>query len=155
MTIMCLAIADYIIHSINTLNINRVENKILLSCKRLQKLIYFSDVKYMKLHEGKSFCTDDYYAWESGPVIPNVYFTYVEFQYGEMTPLNEKCEFELPDDVKYVIDDILNETADMTTDELIAYSHVSGGPWHSHYIKNDLIPKQEIYNFYKGREIFA
>ena len=76
-------ISDYIINLINNIN----NKKIKLSCKRLQKILYFCEVNYLKHSNGKSLVSDDFYAWESGPVISGVYYMYMQFQEGFMYPL--------------------------------------------------------------------
>lgn len=151
MTVMCLAIADYIINSINNMNNKNNNNEKKLSCKRLQKIIYFCEVNYLKHSNGKSIISDDFYAWESGPVIPDVYYTYMQFQGGFMYPLEDKY-LNLNDDDKEVLDKTVKETNNYTTEELIDFSHVKGGPWEKHKEGNGLIPKKEIYDFYKDKK---
>ena len=142
-------ISDYIINLINNIN----NKKIKLSCKRLQKIIYFCEVNYLKHSNGKSLISDDFYAWKSGPVIPRVYYMYMQFQDGFMYPLIGKY-LNLNDEVKEVLDKTVKETNNYTTEELIDFSHVKGGPWEKHKEGNGLIPKKEIYDFYKDKKIY-
>lgn len=153
---MCIEIADYIIIKINEMNQVRAgQDRIRLSCKRLQKLIYFSEVRYMQLNNGKQLFEDNYYAWPSGPVVPEIYYTYVEFQTGEMLPLDEHSGDKLEPNIKIIIKDLLYDTINMSTEDLIRYSHVKNGPWAKHIYNEGLITKEEIFSFYKGREIFV
>lgn len=142
-----LTISDYIINLINNIN----NKKIKLSCKRLQKILYFCEVNYLKHSNGKSLISDDFYAWESGPVIPGVYYMYMQFQDGFMYPLIGKY-LNLNDEVKEILDKTVKETNNYTTEELIDFSHVKGGPWEKHKEGNELIPKKEIYDFYKDKK---
>lgn len=151
MTNMCLSIADYIINSINNINGNNQNGLIKLSCKRLQKIIYFCEVNYMKSNQGKSLISDDFYAWESGPVIPDVYYSYMQFQEGIMYPLENKY-LELTEEIRNVLDRTITETINYTTDDLIEFSHIEGGPWDKNKQGNGLIPKNEIYDFYEKLE---
>ena len=109
----------------------------------------------MQLNEGKKLFDDDYYAWPSGPVVPEIYYTYVEFQTGEMLPLDEFGGDRLDNEAKKIISDLLLETMNMSTEDLIKYSHVVGGPWDGHKSDESMITKEEIYMFYKGRDIFS
>lgn len=140
-------ISDYIINLINNIN----NKKIKLSCKRLQKILYFCEVNYLKHSNGKSIISDDFYAWGSGPVIPGVYYMYMQFQDGFMYPLIGKY-LNLNDEVKEVLDKTVKETNNYTTEELIDFSRVKGGPWEKHKEGNGLIPKKEIYDFYKDKK---
>lgn len=140
-------ISDYIINLINNIN----NKKIKLSCKRLQKILYFCEVNYLKHSNGKSLISDDFYAWGSGPVIPGVYYMYMQFQDGFMYPLIGKY-LNLNDEVKEILDKTVKETNNYTTEELIDFSRVKGGPWEKHKEGNELIPKKEIYDFYKDKK---
>ena len=72
MTNMCISAANYIVERTNSYNETRdFKDQVSLTCKRLQKLLYFSDVEYMCRNGGKSMFNDNYYAWPSGPVIPS------------------------------------------------------------------------------------
>ncbi len=42
----------------------------------IQKILYFLQVYYMRVHDGAALFTDDIYAWTYGPVVPEVYYTY-------------------------------------------------------------------------------
>lgn len=140
-------ISDYIINLINNIN----NKKIKLSCKRLQKILYFCEVNYLKHSNDKSLISDDFYAWGSGSVIPGVYYMYMQFQDGFMYPLIGKY-LNLNDEVKEVLDKTVKETNNYTTEELIDFSRVKGGPWEKHKEGNELIPKKEIYDFYKDKK---
>lgn len=146
MTIMCLAIADYIINSINQMNKNNEGNNIKLSCKRLQKIIYFFDINYMKKN-GESVIKDNFYAWDSGPVIPDVYYSYMQFQEGFMYPLKNEY-INLDKKVTDVIDKTISETSKFSTNKLIEFSHIDGGPWTKHIKGKEMISKNEIKEFY-------
>ena len=52
-----------------------VKNKIWTSNLKLQKLLYFAWLRYYK-KTGKSLFTDEFEAWQYGPVVPSVYYEY-------------------------------------------------------------------------------
>ena len=148
---MCLAIADYIIKKTNEYNSN-TNQKVIMTCKRLMKIIYFCDAEYMRVNgSSKSMIKDDYYAWESGPVLPNIYLKYVHFQNGTMLPLKETYK-ELGRSITSIIDKILELTFDISTEKLIKISHRSGSPWATHSSNYGKIPKEEIFNYYGQME---
>ena len=151
MTDMCRAIADYIIFKTN--EIMEKENiNINMSCKRLQKILFFSEIEYMKQNNGNALTKDDFYAWPSGPVIPSVYNDYMLFQNGVMFPKGKEY-LELSDTIKTVIDKIINSTKNVKNNQLIEISHIENGPWYKHKNDKSKISKEEIYNFYKDIEI--
>ena len=144
---MCLAVADYIIYKTNEYNKQNNSN-IRMTCKRLMKLIYFCDAEYMRLQgEPKSIIKDEYYAWDSGPVLPDIYLKYVNFQNGKMFPLKDTYK-NLDINITNTIDSILDRTFEFSTEKLIKISHRKNSPWEKYSNKNGRIPKEEIFNYY-------
>lgn len=161
MTNMCISAANYIVERTNSYNETRdFKDQVSLTCKRLQKLLYFSDVEYMCRNGGKSMFNDNYYAWPSGPVIPSVYTEFMRFQDGVMKPIIPTNNSELTQDMKNAIDETLDKTWIMDTSELVELSHIKNGPWSRFYNPDDekhiqMIPKNSIYNYYKDIKIFT
>ena len=160
MTETCKLAANYIIKKTNKFNSGqKFADQILITCKRLQKLLYFSDIEFMKRNNGNSMYTEEYYAWPSGPVIPSVYYEFLQYQNGEVCPLKDGSDNMLTLEMVDAIDYVLNQTNGIDTVELIAFSHIAGGPWSRFYTDNDpnheqLIQKSIIYSFYMNRNIF-
>ena len=162
MTIMCIAAANYLIERTNSYNNSQANygNRISMTCKRLQKLLYFSDIEYMKRNNGQSMFNDEYHAWPSGPVIPSVYSRFMKYQDGQMKPIDEENHSPLTQTMKDSLEYILSNSWDMDTIDLIALSHTQGSPWSRFYNENDpkheqIIPKEEIYNYYQNNNIFG
>ena len=160
MTSMCIAAADYLIERTNEYNSKKqlYRDKILMTCKRLQKLLYFSEVYFMKRNKGKFMFTDDFYAWASGPVIPSVYRKYVHFQTGEMMPSGEENHTPLTEEMRRVLDIVFEETICKETSELVDASHVDGGPWQQVYDKDDIehkqiVSKESMFAFYVSKQM--
>ena len=157
---MCIEAANYIIKKTNDFNKkNAYSKQISLTCKRLQKLLYFSDIKYMQTHDGKSMFSDEFHAWPSGPVIPSVYHQFMQYQNGEMKPLEDGYHTPITKDMESAIDSILKETNNMDTQDLVLFSHIGGGPWAKAYNINDpdhkqVISKEEMSIFYRKNPIF-
>lgn len=158
-TKMCIAVANYIISKTNEFNETKEYNqRISMTCKRLQKLLYFSDIEFMKNNHGRSMFKDEFYAWPSGPVIPSVYYRFMIYQSGYMKP-SEKEQACLSPDIKSAIDYVLKQTNDKDTLDLVEKAHEQGGPWSQVYEANDpdhkqIIPKKMIYEYYRGRIVF-
>ena len=152
MTEMCISAANHIVNQVNKNNQSGIWN-VTLSSKRLQKLLYFSDVLYMTENKGKSMYTDEYHAWPSGPVIPSVYNIFMRYQDGKMYPYNYGIHAPLDSKMKTTLDRVLEATKDLSTDKLIDESHKKYGPWYQVNSKrgeseNDVISKDLIYKYY-------
>ena len=159
-TKMCVAAANYIIRKTNEFNeTQEYTNRISMTCKRLQKLLYFSDIEFMRKHSGTSMFRDEFYAWPSGPVIPSVYYKFMKYQNGYMNPLGGEHE-DLTTDMENAIDSILAQTNKMDTLDLVEVAHDKSGPWAQVYNPSDpdhkqIISKTDIYNYYVDRNIFG
>ncbi len=160
MTKMCVAAANYIIERTNEYNKDKKYcEQIFMTSKRLQKLLYFSEVEYMKRNDGEPMLNDEFQAWPSGPVIPSIYYKFVQYQDGNMRPLLGDYP-DISEDEKVAIDYVLERTYNMDTLDLIEFSHINGGPWNHVYNPNDLdhgqtVPKHEMYSFYLERDLFV
>ena len=159
MTTMCVSAANYIIELTNVYNEGKsYSTQISMTCKRLQKLLYFSDIKYMKDNNGNSMFKDSFYAWPSGPVIPSVYDKFIQYQDGKMEPLDGNHS-PLTTQMKEAIDFVFKNTIDIDTLDLVQISHVQDGPWHCAYDPNDekheqVIQKSSMFTFYQAKENF-
>ena len=157
---MCVAAANYVINRVNEYNEKYPNARISMTCKRLQKLLYFSDVFFMKQNNGESMFRDEFYAWPSGPVIPSVYYGFMKYQSGVMSPIEEENDGILTEQMIRAIESVLEETWEMDTLDLVDFSHVDGGPWRKHYCEVDpnheqIIPKSDIFAFYKNCNVFV
>ncbi len=151
-TEMCISAANYIIEKVNEYNMKQptLRTKVWMTSKRLQKILFFSDVLYMFENSGRTMFNDDFYAWPSGPVIPSVYDEFVQYQEGEMKPNFDGTHTPLDNTMINVLDRVISDTMTLDTSELISKSHENGGPWQSIYDENEykLISKEAIYDYY-------
>lgn len=125
-------VAEYIVSFYEKHNDTNFDTQ--LTSKRLQKLIYFSDLKYRKEY-GLNLVDDDYYVWNYGPAIPDIYYTYdfLNGSYPNMT-YNHYCKKtskaydELDYDKKNIIDKVIKTTLSKSTNELVemAQKHTEG-----------------------------
>ena len=162
LTDACMTAASYIIKRTNDFNLcTDFEHRIFLTVKRLQKLLYFSNIEYMKRFNGRQMFEDTFHAWPSGPVIPAVYHKYLaDKQVAEPKLIIESDYGEPTQDMKNALDFILKHTWDLDTLDLIEMSKVEDGPWCRFYNDSDckhqtIIPHCEIYSYYRTHSIFG
>lgn len=159
MAIMCVAAANRLVELTNRHNDQKpYGEKISMTCKRLQKLLYFCEAEYMTRHNGETMFSEDFYAWPSGPVIPSVYSKFAHFQNGEMTTVPGD-HTPLTDDMTEVLDYVFNSTIAIDTLDLVEMSHIEDGPWSLVFDRTDpkhmqIIKKSSIYDYYKNRKVF-
>ena len=153
-TEMCISAANYIIEKVNEYNKRQtnLRDQIFMSSKRLQKLLFFSNVLYMIENRGDSMIEDDFFAWPSGPVIPSVYDIFMQYQDGDMNPHDIENHTLTDNIMKNVIDRVFADTTALDTKDMINKSHIEGSPWWTIYEKNKcqygLIAKNIIYDYY-------
>lgn len=160
MVVMCVAAANRLVELTNQYNFGKsYGERISMTCKRLQKLLYFSEAEYMKRHNGEAMFAEDFFAWPSGPVIPSVYSRFAQFQNGEMAIVAGEHS-PLTNEMIEVLDYVFNVTVTIDTLDLVERSHAEGGPWSLVFDANDpqhmqVISKSSIYEYYNNRNIFA
>lgn len=150
---MCLSAANYLINEVNKINQTKSnDKKIVMTSKRLQKMLYFSEIKYMLDNDGDSMFVDEFYAWPSGPVIPAIYQEFMQYQKGEMQPKNLNFK-DLTDKMKSALEYVIKNTEKYDTIELVGFSHVENGPWANIYeeSKKNLINKNSIFDYYSKK----
>ena len=159
MTKICTEAVNYIIRWTNEYNQDKdFAEQISMTCKRVQKLLYFSEIEYMKRNNGQSMFTDEFYAWPSGPVIPSVYHKFMPTQcYRGLKPID--TDSYLTKKTITAIDYVLNETKNMDTLDFVDLTKIYGGPWQHAYNADDpeheqIISKVIMRKFYKTRRIF-
>ena len=159
-----ITMANYIINATNEYNDRQgdLDNFVLLSPTRLQKIIFFSDVIYMLEHNGQSMHEENYYAWPSGPAVLIIYNEFLEVgsrDFGKMKPHEDKNLPEgLPQDITNTIDRVLEATYSIGTVELAEESKKLKSWQVAHkkaLLKNNLaesVRKESIYSFYKDKQ---
>lgn len=123
-----------------------------LSITQLLKLVYIAHGWHLALLD-KPLILDFAGAWDHGPVVPNVYFS---FRPQGKTDLGE---FKFPDGVLPEIDEASSSIIQQTYDQyggksasaLSALTHIDGGPWdltRKKYGKQANIPNEWIREHY-------
>lgn len=93
---------------------------------RLQKLLYFLWVGYYR-ETNKSLFADNMYAWQFGPVVPEVYYEYCS--YGGR-PINLYCEIEIQSPDEKIIKKILDKYKSIPVNQLVEWTHKVGTAWY-------------------------
>jgi uncharacterized phage-associated protein len=113
-----MAVANYIINK-------GYEDKKPVSNLQLQKMLYFAWIDYYKQTKRHIFW-DSICAWQFGPVVPEVYYEYCA--YGGR-PINIRCETEIIETDRKILDDIINQYIDVAVNVLVDKTHKKGSPW--------------------------
>lgn len=146
----CKMVTNYMIEVINKCNeFKRSDEKTLIDNIRLRKLLYFCEALYMKNHNGMPMLPDFFLAWPSGPFIP----------YDLKRDAIEANEVSISDDIKNVVDVVVDLTKDIDTLALINMSMALNGLWWKVRNANDynydlIISKEEMSDYYLNNEIF-
>ena len=144
---MCYKYCDYIIRKYNSLN----ENKYPLSNKRLQKILFVASVIFSRNNNGEKMFSDNFEAWDYGPVIPEVYDSYSIFQFGKMYPLF--IPKQIGNSEQNALDEAFEVTADIPTEILIENAHEKDSPWYQTYLSNESNPLVKKYHVIDHRLI--
>jgi len=151
----CRVTANYIIEEVNKYNKEKqLMEQIIMNTRKLQKLLYLCDIEHMKEYDGKPMFSDKFYAWPNGPVIPELYYKYMQLQDGDMMPLYDGVSISITEEMKSIADRVIDENKESDTIDIEAICKVDNGPWaqvFDAYDKehNQIISKESIYNHYK------
>ena len=128
-----------------------LDHNIPITNLKLQKLLYFLQGEYSKAKDTQ-LISDDFYAWQLGPVVPNVYSEYSIYSSSTLPVQKQVVPFGAED--ACVIDTILQKYAYRATWSLVELSHKQA-PWKYHHeIFGDkaLIPYASIADYFgKGK----
>lgn len=95
-----------------------------ISNLQLQKILYYLQVHFAK--SGKRLYIEDIYAWQYGPVIPEIYYMFSG--YGACKIANRyKTNIE-PEDQKE-IEPIIQRLIQISPWSLVEMTHKAGDPW--------------------------
>ena len=85
-------ITDLFITLINNYN-KTAEVRVKITVKKLMQWLFILSMDYLKSSTpDKPLFKSKFYAWDSGPVIPELYYTYVEFPTQELDVLNNNFD---------------------------------------------------------------
>lgn len=113
-----LEIARFIIAECFKRNIN-------ISNLKLQKMLYFLWVDFFK-RTGRMLFFDEFYAWQLGPVIPNVYYEYCSYA-GR--PIVEYYNTNVSVEDQAILDSLVKQYASIPASQLVNMTHRKGSAW--------------------------
>lgn len=99
-----------------------------ISNLQLQKILYNLQKKLLK--KETVLINDDFQAWAYGPVVPEVYFEFCS--YGSMC-IDEKYDVKIENQIKNIIDPIIENLRKDEPWELVKQTHFKGGAWDTVY----------------------
>lgn len=99
-----------------------------ISNLQLQKILYY--LQKIFLQSDRELFTDDFVAWQFGPVIEDVYFDYCSF--GAM-PIRRTYFVNLEVNTR-MIDPIIEEKRLLNPWEMVAETHKENGAWDLTYL---------------------
>lgn len=99
-----------------------------ISNLQLQKILYNLQKELLK--KGTVLIYNDFQAWAYGPVVPEVYFEFCS--YGSMC-IDEKYDVKIENQIKHIIDPIIENLRKDEPWELVKQTHFKGGAWDTVY----------------------
>lgn len=131
----CISAANRIINRTNAQNRYRIEigkPRVKLTGRRLQKILYLCELFLYIDHEECDIIPEDFYAWATGPVIPEIYNYWSVYQDGGLLPWI-KADYILSEEEKYIINAVVDNTVDLSTESIIDFTQLPNGPWKQVY----------------------
>ena len=96
-----------------------------ISNLQLQKILYFLQIDFLR-NRGEQLFTDDFEAWQFGPVVPDVYYKFCGF--GAMK-IRMKYDVKIESDVKLAVDTIVENKRILKPWDLVEDTHKKGKAW--------------------------
>ena len=114
----------------------------------LQKLVYIAHGWYLANYDTQ-LISDLPEAWLYGPVFPRLYRVLKDYGNKPVPMLKE--QIDLGELEKTLIDAVWNSYGNYSAGELIATTHIKGGPWEQTYkpIVNDVIQNDITKKYYQ------
>ncbi len=98
---------------------------------QLQKILYFLWIKYY-VETGYELFDENFFAWQLGPVIPQIYMEYRD--YGSQPICNVQAKPIISKD-ENILNPLIKKYSLTSTYDLVEQSHISGGAWDTIYRK--------------------
>ena len=157
------SVANRIINRTEANNRYRIEelgkNKVKITTRRVQIILYLCQLFWYIDHEDSNMIPEDFVAWANGPVIPEIYNELPVYQEGDV--FLKRCgEYKLTQEERDLINIIVDNTIDISTETLIDYIRSTNEPWINafkirviHSIRQqEIISKESIKQFIRKDE---
>ncbi|WP_095298883.1 type II toxin-antitoxin system antitoxin SocA domain-containing protein [Helicobacter sp. 12S02232-10] len=99
-----------------------------ISNLQLQKIMYFVQLDFLK-ETRKKLITDEFKAWQYGPVLEEVYYKYRIFGSNKMFLPEEDSQLDLSDEEQSIINQTIEKSIKLPAWELVQKSHHPNGAW--------------------------
>lgn len=158
---ICLSVANRIIVRTNALNEWRYQRgleQVKLTGKRLQKILYLCQLFWYIDHEECNMISENFYAWGTGPVIPQIYEFFPIYHDGiTLHPLRNLEKYTLNEEEIDLINKVVDNTIDIDTETIIDYIQLTDVPWINIYNKygigKGVISKDSIKKYIRREEV--
>lgn len=155
----CISAANRIINRTNAQNAWRYQlgkQKVKLTGKRLQKILYLCQLFWYTDHEESNMIPENFVAWPQGPIIPEIYDYFLVYQEGDMYPRQE-ANYNLTEEESDLINKVVDNTIDLSDEEIIEYTKSPNGPWSQAYKGYQkvfsIISKESIKQYIQNQEV--
>ena len=120
---------------------------------RVNKLLFFAQGWSLARRNGKPLFNDDFFAWDLGPVIPEVYHRFKVAGRNKIQDVdNENYDENFSEEEAQLLIDVLRVYSKYSTGGLVDMTHRSGTPWSKVYEANanNVIPKKDIQAYFES-----
>ena len=99
-----------------------------ISNLHLQKILYYLQVHYAK--RGRRLFTDEIYAWQYGPVVPEIYYLFAGYGASKIT---NRYTTNIASDIKAELEELILKLIEISPWDLVQMTHTKGDPWDKIY----------------------
>ena len=102
--------------------------KVKITTRRVQIILYLCQLFWYIDHEDSNMIPEDFVAWPNGPVIPEIYNELPVYQEGDV--FLKRCgKYTLTQEERDLINIVVDNTIDISTETLIDYIRTTNEPW--------------------------
>lgn len=121
-----------------------------ISNLKLQKLAYYAQGFHLALFDGQPLFDENIEAWTHGPVVPELYHHYKQFGKNPIEPESDAFTHELTEEQVNLIQEVHDVFGQFSAWKLRNMTHEEA-PWLSHESDASVIPKHELFEYFKTR----
>lgn len=135
-------VAEYVLHYCENVLNKPISNL------RLQKILYYIQGAYLRNNREPLF-DNDIEAWDYGPVIPDVYYSYNRFIGNPIEGVVPQQEDLFEDEEEQLIEAVVNEKINGSVWDLVDQTHQES-PWKDNFKRgyNNEIPIEDIEDWF-------
>lgn len=119
----------------------------IMSNLKLQKLLYYVQGFHLAMHDGQPLFNEEVYAWQYGPVVPEVYQEYKHLG-SSAIPVPENLELQIDKDAADLIKEVYDVYGQFSALKLMDMTH-DESPWRETQI-NGVIKPELMHSYFKS-----